>query len=88
MFAYAAENDEVFAYVARDIVLDAFKGINGCVFAYGQTGAFAYGIPSIRVPLHTASRKNTGFFCLQRWGLAIYLAPSPVVLSSFLLFGF
>ncbi|KAL8435565.1 hypothetical protein ACSSS7_002410 [Eimeria intestinalis] len=34
-----AENDEVFAYVARDIVLDAFKGINGCVFAYGQTGS-------------------------------------------------
>ncbi|KAL8272372.1 hypothetical protein Esti_003662 [Eimeria stiedai] len=34
-----AENDEVFGYVARDIVLDAFKGINGCVFAYGQTGS-------------------------------------------------
>ncbi|KAL8438827.1 hypothetical protein Efla_003864 [Eimeria flavescens] len=34
-----AQNDEVFGYVARDIVLDAFKGINGCVFAYGQTGS-------------------------------------------------
>lgn len=29
----------MFGYVARDIVLDAFKGINGCVFAYGQTGS-------------------------------------------------
>lgn len=35
---FAAQNAEVFDYVAKDIVLDCFKGINGCVFAYGQTG--------------------------------------------------
>lgn len=54
MYVYAAENDEVFAYVARDIVLDAFKGINGCVFAYGQTGTFSSQIPLTPLSPHYA----------------------------------
>ena len=38
VFGPEAANDEVYAQAARDIVRGALRGVNGTVFAYGQTG--------------------------------------------------
>ena len=38
VFGPQAANDEVYARAARDIVRGALRGVNGTVFAYGQTG--------------------------------------------------
>ncbi|CEL95675.1 unnamed protein product [Vitrella brassicaformis CCMP3155] len=32
-------NDEMYECMAKDVVLDAIEGINGCVLSYGQTGS-------------------------------------------------
>lgn len=36
--AYITGQEDVFNSVGKDLLEKAFKGYNGCIFAYGQTG--------------------------------------------------
>ena len=36
-----ADQDEVFNHLGLDLLQNAFKGYNACIFAYGQTGKFS-----------------------------------------------
>ena len=33
-----ASQADVFAFLGKDVLADAFAGYNACIFAYGQTG--------------------------------------------------
>ena len=58
VFGPQAANDEVYARAARDIVRGALRGVNGTVFAYGQTGGARHTrcAPSLEEQLETCSK--------------------------------
>ena len=35
-----ADQEEVFNHLGLDLLQNAFKGYNACIFAYGQTGSY------------------------------------------------